>query len=84
MSEVLDYGFNWWIYRGGRAFAARGISLGWAGISSLWVLPEYDLVISFIRTNVHERDQKAAYGKNDWDEKDWPFRVAETIIHPER
>jgi CubicO group peptidase (beta-lactamase class C family) len=84
MSEVLDYGFNWWIYRGGRAFAARGISIGWAGISSLWVLPEYDLVISFIRTNLHQSNQKTAYEKNDWDEKDWPFQVAETIIHPER
>ena len=84
MTEVLDYGFNWWIYRGGKAFAARGISIGWAAVSSLWVIPEYDLVIAFIRSNVHERDQQTAYRKNSWDERDWPFRVAETIIQPER
>jgi CubicO group peptidase (beta-lactamase class C family) len=84
MTETLDYGLNWWVYRGGKAFAARGISLGWAGISSLWVFPEQDLVISFIRTNVHARDQREAYQKNNWDERDWPFRVAETIVHPER
>jgi CubicO group peptidase (beta-lactamase class C family) len=84
MTDVLDYGFNWWIYRGGKAYAARGISIGWAGISSLWVIPMYDLVIAFIRTNVHERNQQTAYRTNSWDEKDWPFRVAETIVQPER
>lgn len=84
MNDTLDYGLNWWVYRGGKAFAARGISLGWAGISSLWVLPESDLVIAFIRSNLHSRTQEEAYRKNDWNETDFAFRVAEAISHPER
>jgi CubicO group peptidase (beta-lactamase class C family) len=84
MTAQLDYGLNWWVYRGGKAFAARGISVGWAGISSLWVIPDYDLVIAFIRSNVHVHSQQEAYEKNNWDEGDWPFQVAETIVHPER
>jgi len=84
MNDVLDYGLNWWIYRGGKAFAARGISLGWAGISSLWVVPDSDLVIAFIRSNLHTRTQEEALRKNDWDEKDFAFQVADAIQHPER
>ncbi len=84
MSDVLDYGLNWWVYRGGKAFAARGISLGWAAISSLWVVPDSDLVVSFIRSNLHSRTQAEAYRKNDWDERDFAFQVAEAIVHPER
>ena len=84
MSDTLDYGLNWWIYRGGKAFCARGISLGWAGISSLWVVPDQDLVVAFIRSNLHTRTEREALKKNDWDEKDFAFRVAEAITHPER
>ncbi len=53
MNDQLDYGYNWWVYRGGKAFAARGISLGWSAISSLWVVPDSDLVVAFIRSNLH-------------------------------
>lgn len=84
MSDVLSYGFNWWIYQGGKAYAARGISLGWAATSSLWVIPDSDLVIAFIRSNLHSRTEAEAYKKNDWAEGDFAFQVADAITHPER
>jgi CubicO group peptidase (beta-lactamase class C family) len=84
MNAQLDYGLNWWIYRGGKAFAARGISLGWSAISSLWVVPDSDLVVAFIRTNLHTRSEAEALRKNDWDEQDFVFQVAEAIKNPER
>jgi CubicO group peptidase (beta-lactamase class C family) len=84
MNATIDYGLNWWIYHGGEAFAARGISLNWAACSSLWVVPDKDLVVAFIRSNFHSHTEKEALEKNDWDETDIAFRVADAITHPER
>jgi len=84
MNASIDYGLNWWIYHGGKAFAARGISLDWAACSSLWVVPDDDVVIAFIRSNFHSRTEEEALKKNDWDETDIAFRISDAITHPER
>jgi CubicO group peptidase (beta-lactamase class C family) len=84
MSDTFDYGFNWWVFRDGKVYGARGISLGWAATSSLWVVPESDLVIAFVRSNVHSRTQDDALRKNDWDEANYAYQVANAIAHPDR